>query len=67
MAKIIHNKKAEDFCPYCKIGELILRHGRYSDFLGCSRYPNCAGIVKIKKEENETDKITDDWLKEHDK
>ena len=35
-------------CPTC--GEkMILRHGRFGPFLGCSRYPDCNGIVNIPK------------------
>ena len=28
---------------------MILRHGRFGPFLGCSRYPECKGIVNIPK------------------
>lgn len=44
---------AEDFdwdqpCPNCQ-SEMKVRHGRYGAFLGCSRYPDCRGIVNIPK------------------
>jgi DNA topoisomerase-1 len=44
---------AEDFnweqpCPQCA-SEMKLRHGRYGAFLGCSKYPDCRGIVNIPK------------------
>lgn len=44
---------AEDFdwdqnCPKCG-GDMVLRHGRYGAFLGCSNYPDCNGIVNIPK------------------
>lgn len=44
---------AEDFdweqpCPSCG-SKMILRHGRFGPFLGCSKYPECRGIVNIPK------------------
>ncbi len=33
-------------CPTCQ-SPMVVRHGRYGSFLGCSRYPDCRGIVKI--------------------
>ncbi|GAB5411440.1 MAG: type I DNA topoisomerase [Chlamydiales bacterium] len=44
---------AEDFeweqdCPKCK-SPMTLRHGRFGPFLGCSKYPDCRGIVNIPK------------------
>lgn len=44
---------AEDFnweqpCPVCG-SEMKIRHGRYGAFLGCTRYPDCKGIVSIPK------------------
>jgi len=44
---------AEDFdwdqkCPKCE-KDMVLRHGRFGPFLGCSDYPNCRGIVNIPK------------------
>ncbi|MFT2804522.1 topoisomerase DNA-binding C4 zinc finger domain-containing protein [Candidatus Phytoplasma asteris] len=27
----------------------IIKKGRYGNFLGCSRFPECKNIVKIKK------------------
>ncbi len=48
---------AEDFdwdqkCPQCE-SDMTLRHGRYGAFLGCSRYPDCKGIVNIPKKGEE--------------
>lgn len=34
-------------CPRCK-GDLVLRHGKYGDFWGCSNYPNCTFIQNVK-------------------
>lgn len=33
-------------CPVCG-SEMKVRHGRYGSFLGCTKYPECRGIVKI--------------------
>ncbi|MDF2576609.1 MAG: topA [Chlamydiales bacterium] len=35
-------------CPICE-GAMQVRHGRFGAFLGCSRYPDCRGIVNIPK------------------
>lgn len=35
-------------CPVCS-SPMTLRHGRFGAFLGCSRYPECKGIVNIPK------------------
>lgn len=34
-------------CPRCG-GHLILRHGKYGNFYGCSNYPKCKFIQKVK-------------------
>ncbi|MBI5346336.1 MAG: type I DNA topoisomerase [Chlamydiae bacterium] len=44
---------AEDFdwdqnCAKCS-SKMLLRHGRFGPFLGCSQYPKCRGIVNIPK------------------
>jgi DNA topoisomerase-1 len=28
-------------CPTCGTGDLIIKHGRYGKFIGCSNYPEC--------------------------
>ncbi len=35
-------------CPNCG-SPMTLRHGRYGAFLGCSKYPDCKGIVNIPR------------------
>ncbi len=35
-------------CPICQ-AEMKVRHGRFGAFLGCTRYPDCKGIVNIPK------------------
>ncbi|KPK33737.1 MAG: DNA topoisomerase I [Chlamydiae bacterium SM23_39] len=44
---------AEDFewdqlCPKCG-AKMVIRHGKYGVFLGCSNYPECQGIVTVPK------------------
>ena len=41
---IIEDKK----CPKCD-GKLTIRKGRYGVFIGCSNYPNCKYIERIKE------------------
>ena len=48
---------ADDFdwdqkCPKCE-GEMQLRHGKFGPFLGCSKYPECKGIVNIPRKGEE--------------
>ena len=35
-------------CPLCA-SPMVLRFGRFGPFLGCSKYPECKGIVNIPK------------------
>jgi len=35
-------------CPVCK-SPMQIRYGRFGAFLGCTRYPDCRGIVNIPK------------------
>ena len=37
----------DNICPRCG-GDLVLRHGKYGDFYGCSNYPECRFIKKNK-------------------
>jgi DNA topoisomerase-1 len=39
-------KPTGETCPECEIGELVVREGRYGEFTGCSRYPECKYIKK---------------------
>jgi DNA topoisomerase-1 len=38
----------EQPCPHCA-APTILRHGKFGPFLGCSKYPDCKGIINIPK------------------
>ncbi|MBS4163409.1 DNA topoisomerase 1 [Candidatus Protochlamydia amoebophila] len=58
--EITFNKEdyATDFdweqpCPNCN-SEMKIRHGRYGAFLGCTKYPECKGIINIPKKGEET-------------
>jgi len=46
------NFQWEQQCPLCR-AEMKIRHGRFGAFLGCSRYPECKGIVNIPKKGEE--------------
>ncbi len=55
LEELTFNKEeyAEDFnweqaCPECQ-SPMKLRHGRFGAFLGCTKYPECRGIVNIPK------------------
>ncbi|WP_042281596.1 type I DNA topoisomerase [Candidatus Protochlamydia sp. R18] len=57
--EITFNKEdyATDFdweqpCPNCG-SEMKIRHGRYGAFLGCTKYPECKGIINIPKKGEE--------------
>ena len=39
-------------CPLCG-GNLVIRKGKYGEFVACSNYPNCKYIKKEQKEINE--------------
>ena len=38
----------EQPCPLCQ-SKMVVRHGPYGVFLGCSNYPDCRGIVPVLK------------------
>lgn len=42
----------EQHCPLCR-AEMKVRHGRFGAFLGCSKYPDCRGIVNIPRKGEE--------------
>jgi DNA topoisomerase I len=45
-------------CPNCQ-SPMTLRHGRFGAFLGCSKYPECKGIINIPKKGEKTYQATD--------
>ncbi len=40
-------------CPSCEDGELVIRKGRYGEFISCSTFPKCKYSENIKKEGEE--------------
>lgn len=40
-------------CPHCA-SPMTVRHGKYGAFLGCTKYPDCKGIVNIPKKGEQT-------------
>ena len=34
-------------CGVCKQGEMVKRNGKFGEFLGCNRYPECKTIVNL--------------------
>lgn len=56
--KIIDGKK----CPNCG-GDLKIASGRFGPFIGCSKYPDCKYIEKIKKIDNSEIDATKDSTK----
>lgn len=45
-------KETGEMCPNCN-HPLVIRKGRYGQFVACSNYPECKYIVKEEKEEKE--------------
>ncbi|HEY6377884.1 MAG TPA: type I DNA topoisomerase, partial [Candidatus Dormibacteraeota bacterium] len=39
-------RETGETCPECEVGRLVVREGRYGEFTGCSRYPDCTYIKK---------------------
>ncbi|MFC1617792.1 type I DNA topoisomerase [Patescibacteria group bacterium] len=46
--KELEKEHADVKCPKCK-GPMQVRRGRFGEFLGCSKYPDCKGILPIEK------------------
>jgi len=42
----IEVEKLGRVCPECKIGELVIRTGRFGKFISCSRFPECKHTEK---------------------
>jgi DNA topoisomerase-1 len=41
-------KETGEACPECEIGQLVVREGKFGQFVGCSRYPECKYIKDRK-------------------
>jgi ssDNA-binding Zn-finger/Zn-ribbon topoisomerase 1 len=58
--------KQGDQCPYCKIGTIVIRTGKFGDFFACNQYPRCAFIQQIKEDNgNPLDLAADAFLAAH--
>jgi DNA topoisomerase-1 len=42
----VPTKDTGEPCPECEEGRLVVREGRFGEFTGCSRYPDCKYIKK---------------------
>ena len=51
-------EKTGDVCPECG-SDLVLRKGKYGEFVACSNYPSCKYIKKEKKEESNIVKVAE--------
>ena len=47
-AKEIAKGIVEKECPTCKEGKLVLRGSIYGQFFGCSEFPKCRYVEKLK-------------------
>ena len=47
-----------EICPECG-GDLVIRKGKFGEFVACSNYPKCKYIQKNKKETIELEKIAE--------
>jgi ssDNA-binding Zn-finger/Zn-ribbon topoisomerase 1 len=57
-----------EFCPKCLVGNKTKRHGRYGDFIGCTRYPYCDYIDKIMPDDkDDLEKQADEILRQNGK
>lgn len=60
-----------DKCPDCQVGKMILKNGRYGDFLGCDmyRHTGCNFIAKLAPEEakDSLELQADAILRQHNK
>ncbi|MEA3494029.1 MAG: type I DNA topoisomerase [Candidatus Margulisiibacteriota bacterium] len=50
MEKVKKEIKTEEICPECG-KHLVIREGRYGDFMACSGYPKCKFTKNLKEEE----------------
>ena len=52
----IQPEKTGEKCPECG-GDLVIRKGRYGDFVACSNYPKCKYVKKEPQEVQETGEV----------
>ena len=39
--KVLKDKETGRTCPKCGQGQLVIKHGRFGEFIACNRYPDC--------------------------
>jgi len=54
-----------DNCPYCSIGRIVIKTGKYGRFFACDKYPGCVFAQPIEGEDNDLDKLADSFLVDH--
>lgn len=47
----VEAQETDHDCPKCG-AKMLLREGRYGQFLGCSKYPECDGIMRLDRQGN---------------
>lgn len=45
----IETEKTGEKCPECKIGDLVIREGRFGKFISCNRFPECKYSAALKE------------------
>lgn len=51
-------EKTGEFCPECG-SDLVIRKGKYGEFVACSNYPTCKYIKKEQKEDKEINAVAE--------
>ena len=51
--KLYWGMEGGEVCPYCKVGTIIKKSGRFGSFFGCSTFPGCAFTEAIPKTQND--------------
>ena len=66
--QVIHNVNVGSLCPYCSVGDVVVRKGRYNNFLACSHFPACGFTQQIKTNSvDELEKKADKYLRRFDR
>ena len=57
--------ESDEKCPECG-GKMVVKLGRFSPFLSCSKFPKCKGILSLnKREEIQVDITSKDFLSKY--
>ncbi len=46
--KILKDQETGRDCPLCEKGKLVIKHGRYGQFVACNNYPDCQYTESIE-------------------